>query len=147
MSSSATREVVVDVPVERFFDLIVQYERYPEFVPQVKAARVTPFGTARDVEYQVDLGIRRIHYTLRHVEERPRKVTWSLVGGEMMKVSSGAWELFDEGGRTRARYSVEIEVAKPALVPQRVVDKITEELTKVSLPRMLAAFKARAEGA
>ncbi len=37
MSSSATREVVVNVPVEEFFDLVVQYERYPEFVPQVKA--------------------------------------------------------------------------------------------------------------
>lgn len=146
MSSSATREVVVDVPVERFFDLIVQYERYPEFVPQVKGIRVTPAGAARDVEYQIDLGIRRIRYTLRHVEERPRKVSWSLVGGEMMKVSNGGWELFDEGGRTRARYSVEVEVSKPPLVPQLVVDKVTEELTRVSLPKMLAAFKARAEG-
>ncbi len=116
-------------------------------MPQVKATRVTPFGAARDVEYQIDLGIRRVRYTLRHVEERPRRITWSLVGGEMMKISNGSWELFDEGGRTRARYSVEVEVAKPALVPQVVVDKLTEELTKVSLPKMLAAFKARAEGA
>ncbi|BDG07718.1 type II toxin-antitoxin system RatA family toxin [Anaeromyxobacter paludicola] len=147
MSSSASREVVVEVPVERFFDLIVQYERYPEFVPQVKGIRVTPAPGARDVEYQIDLGIRRIRYTLRHVEVRPTRVSWSLVGGEMMKVSNGSWELSDEGGRTRARYTVEVEIAKPALVPQLVVDKLTDELTKVSLPRMLAAFKARAEGA
>jgi hypothetical protein len=80
------------------------------------------------------------------VEERPHRVSWSLVSGEWMKLSSGSWELFAEGGGTRARYTVEIQIAKPALVPQALVDRVADELTRVQLPRTLQAFKARAEG-
>ena len=139
-----SREVLVDAPVERFFDLVVDYQRYPEFVPGIKACRVRS-QNPKEVEYELDVGIRRIRYVLRHVEERPRRVAWSLVSGDMMKVSNGSWELAAEGGRTRARYSLEVQVAKPPLIPQMVVDRISDELTRVALPRTLEAFKKRAE--
>jgi hypothetical protein len=63
----------------------------------------------------------------------------------MMKVSNGSWELTEEKGRTRAVYSVEIQIARPPLVPQALVDRVSDELTRVQLPRTLDAFKARAE--
>lgn len=145
MASAVSKEIVVDVPVERFFELVVDYPRYPEFVPGIKACRVRSSSPHKDVEYELDVGIRRIRYVLRHLEERPRKVSWSLVSGDMMKVSNGSWELSDAGGKTRARYTVEVQIAKPPLIPQVVVDKVADELTRVSLPRTLEAFKARAE--
>jgi ribosome-associated toxin RatA of RatAB toxin-antitoxin module len=145
MASSLSKEMVVEVPVDRFYDLVVDYARYPEFVPGMKACRVKPGGPHKDVEYELDLGIKRIRYTLRHVEERPRRVAWSLVGGDMMKVSNGSWELWDENGKTRARYTVEVQVSKPPLIPQAIVDRVSDELTRVQLPRTLEAFKARAE--
>jgi coenzyme Q-binding protein COQ10 len=143
--SAVTREIFIDAPIDTVFDLIVDYERYPEFVPGIKACRVLPAGPERRVEYELDLGIKRVKYVLRHVEDRPRKVAWSLVSGELMKVSNGSWELHPEGERTRARYSVEILISKPPLVPQSVMDRISEELTRVQLPRTLEAFKQRAE--
>ena len=142
--AAVTEQIDIDVPVERFFDVVVDYERYPEFVPGIKACRVKS-EAPRQVEYELDLGLKRIRYTLRHEEERPRKVTWTLVTGEMMKVSNGSWELEDLGGRTRARYAVEVRVSRPPLVPQSIVDRISDELNRVQLPRILAAFKARAE--
>ncbi len=145
MASVVSREVVIDIPVERFFDLLLDYERYPEFVPNLKACRVRTVSPHKDIEYELDLGIRRIRYTLRHVEERPRRIAWSLVSGDMMKISNGSWELSDEAGRTRARYSVEIQIAKPPLIPQAIVDRVGDELTRVQLPRTLEAFKRRAE--
>jgi coenzyme Q-binding protein COQ10 len=147
MASIASRDVLVACSPERFFELVTDFARYPEFVPGVKAARPRPAagGAPVDVEYEVDLGVKTIRYVLRHVLERPRKVTWSLLSGEWMKVSNGSWELSDEGGQTRARYGVEVQIAKPPLVPQSLVDRITNELTKVQLPKMLDAFKARAE--
>lgn len=145
MASAVSKEIVVDVPVERFFDLLVDYARYPEFVPGIKACRLRSSSPHKDVEYELDVGVKRIRYVLRHVEERPRKVSWSLVSGDWMKVSNGSWELFDAGGKTRARYSVEVQIAKPPLIPQVVVDKVADELTRVSLPKTLEAFKARAE--
>jgi len=146
--AAVTREIVFDRTPERVFDVLIDYLRYPEFVPGIKGCR--PLAGAagagdRQVEYELDLGIRRIKYVLRHVEERPRRITWSLVSGELMKVSSGSWELTAEGSKTRARYTVDIQISKPPLIPQSVIDRVTDELTRVQLPRTLEAFKARVE--
>jgi ribosome-associated toxin RatA of RatAB toxin-antitoxin module len=140
-----TKEMVVDVPVERFFEIVVDYERYPEFVPGIRRCRVKEADGEKRVEYELDLGIRRIKYVLRHEEQRPRKVSWSLVSGDMMKVSNGSWELAADGTKTRATYSVDIQISRPPLVPQALVDRVSHELTRVQLPRTLDAFKARAE--
>jgi ribosome-associated toxin RatA of RatAB toxin-antitoxin module len=143
--AAVTREIVFDRVPERVFDVLIDYRRYPEFVPGIKGCRPLAGAADRQVEYELDLGIRRIKYVLRHVEERPRRITWSLVSGELMKVSSGSWELTPEGTRTRARYTVDIQISKPPLIPQSVIDRVTDELTRVQLPRTLDAFKARVE--
>jgi ribosome-associated toxin RatA of RatAB toxin-antitoxin module len=140
-----TKQLLVDVPVERFYEIVVDYEKYPEFVPGIRRCRVRDSGGEKQVEYELDLGIRRIKYVLRHEEQRPRRVTWSLVSGDMMKISNGSWELAAEGERTRATYSVEIQISRPPLVPQALVDRVSDELTRIQLPKTLEAFKARAE--
>jgi ribosome-associated toxin RatA of RatAB toxin-antitoxin module len=144
-----SKEVIVACPPDRLFDVIVDYARYPEFVPGITACRPrgAPGPGGHEVEYSLDVGLKKISYVLRHEEHRPRTVRWSLVRGDMMKVSSGSWELSPEGEGTRAVYSVEIQVAKPPLIPQAVVDRISDELTRVQLPRTLEAFKKRAERA
>jgi ribosome-associated toxin RatA of RatAB toxin-antitoxin module len=139
------KEIVIEAPVERFYDLVVDYERYPEFVPGIKACRILDGAGPKRVEYELDLGVKRIRYVLRMEEERPRRVAWSLVSGEWMKVSNGSWALADDGGRTRAVYAVEIQITRPPLVPQAIVDRVSDELTRIQLPRTLDAFKARAE--
>ncbi|HUK66755.1 MAG TPA: SRPBCC family protein [Anaeromyxobacteraceae bacterium] len=146
MAQSVTREIAVSVRPDRLFDVIVDYARYPEFLSTVKKSRpLGRSGATIDVEFELDLGVKTIRYTLRHVEERPHKVTWSLVSGEWMKISNGAWELFPQGEGTRARYTLEVQIAKPTLVPQALVDRVSDELTRIQLPRTLGAFKARAE--
>jgi coenzyme Q-binding protein COQ10 len=139
-------EIVIDRPVEQVFDVIVDYGRYGEFVPGLKACRVLPGRPDRDVEYELDLGLKRIKYVLRHVEVRPTSVRWSLVSGDLMKVSDGAWDLSPAGAGTRALYAVDIQITKPALIPQSVIDRMTDEMTRVQLPRTLQAFKTRIEG-
>src|SRR5512133_467198 len=142
-----TKQMLVDAPVERFYEIVVGYEKYTEFVPGIRRCRVKDANGEKQVEYELDLGIRRIKYVLRHEEQRPRRVAWSLVSGDMMKVSNGSWELADEGGRTRATYSVEIQISRPPRVPQALVDRVSDELTRIQLPKTLQAFKARAEQA
>jgi coenzyme Q-binding protein COQ10 len=143
--AAVTKQVVIGVPIERFYDIIVDYERYPEFVPGIRACRVRNGGPEKQVEYELDLGVKRIRYVLRHEEQRPHRVAWSLVSGDMMKVSNGSWDLSSQDGRTLASYSVEIQVTRPPLVPQALVDRVSDELTRVQLPRTLDAFKSRAE--
>ncbi len=146
MASKLSKEMVVDVPVERFWDVVADYAAYPGFLPGVKRTRVVHADKGvKDVEYEVDLGVKTITYVLRHLEHAPERMTWSLVKGDMMKVSNGAWELSNHAGKTLARYTVEVQVQKPPLVPQVIVDRVSDELTRVQLPKTLEAFKARAE--
>jgi len=141
-----TKKVLIDAPLERFYEIVVDYERYPEFVPGIRRCRVRDGKGEKLVEYELDLGIRRIKYVLRHEEQRPRRVAWSLVSGDMMKVSNGSWELSAVDDQTQAIYSVEIQISRPPLVPQALVDRVSDELTRIQLPKTLEAFKARAEG-
>ena len=141
-----TKKVLIDAPLERFYEIVVDYERYPKFVPGIRRCRVRDGKGEKLVEYELDLGIRRIKYVLRHEEQRPRRVAWSLVSGDMMKVSNGSWELSAVEDRTQAIYSVEIQISRPPLVPQALVDRVSDELTRIQLPKTLEAFKARAEG-
>ncbi len=147
MASKISREMVIGVPVEQFYELVVDYESYPQFVPSVRSCRVVHVAKGfRDIEYKVDLGVKTVQYVLRHIEFKPDKVTWSLVKSDMMKISNGSWELLPHAGNTLARYTVEVQVSKPPLIPQSIVDRVSDELTKVQLPRTLEAFKVRAEG-
>jgi coenzyme Q-binding protein COQ10 len=145
-SHAVSHEALIAAPIEKLYDVIVDYARYPEFVPGIKACRPRAAGAEKLVDYELDLGIKTIRYTLRMEEVRPTRVAWSLAKSDWMKVSNGSWELTAEGDKTRARYTVEVLIAKPPLVPQVVVDKISEEMTRVSLPRNLEAFRRRAEG-
>ena len=68
--ATIAQEVVIGVPVETFYDLVVDYGRYPEFVPGIKACRVRATTPEKLVEYELDVGLRRITYVLRHEEAR-----------------------------------------------------------------------------
>lgn len=146
--AAASLEVRIAAPIDRVWGVIVDYARYPEFVPGVRGCRVVgERGGARQVEYEVDLGVRRIRYVLALREDRPRRVSWSLVEGDLLTRSDGSWELSGTGGETLARYTVDVQISRPPLVPRFVLDRLVDELTKVQLPAVVHAFKARAEGA
>jgi hypothetical protein len=73
-------------------------------------------------------------------EERPNRVSWTFVQGEVMKDNVGAWTLEAAGeGKTRATYSIEMRLGP--LVPKAIVNTLVD----ASLPKMLEAFKKRAE--
>jgi len=133
----ATRSVIIDAPADRVFDIIVDYDRYAEFLPEVKEARSADRrGNEVDVHYGIDL-VKRIHYTLHMVEERPRSVRWSF---ELMRDNKGSWTLEPTpDGKTRATYTIEVGVGP--LVPRSIVNALVDQ----SLPKMLEAFKKRAE--
>ncbi|HZI09192.1 MAG TPA: SRPBCC family protein [Myxococcus sp.] len=138
----ASKTIVINAPIEKVFDVITQYERYPEFLPEVKETRtVNRKGNTVDVHYKVDV-MKTVRYSIRVTEERPTRMSWSFIEGEMMKDNKGSWVLEAQGEKqTKATYTV--EMALGALVPKAIVNALVE----TSLPKMLDAFKRRAEGA
>ncbi|AGC46227.1 MULTISPECIES: type II toxin-antitoxin system RatA family toxin [Myxococcus] len=136
----ATRTIVINAPIEKVFDVITQYDRYPEFLSEVKAIRTANRkGNTVDVHYTVEV-MKTVRYSIRVVEERPTRMAWSFIEGEVMKDNKGSWVLEPEGeGKTRATYNV--EMALGLLVPKTIVNALVE----TSLPKMLESFKRRAE--
>jgi coenzyme Q-binding protein COQ10 len=137
----ATRSIVIDAPAEKVFDVITDYDRYGEFLPEVKEVRASGrSGNQVDVHYGIDL-VKRIHYTLHMVESRPASIHWTFVKGELMKDNRGSWVLEPTAdGKTRATYTIEVGVGP--LVPRSIVNALVEQ----TLPKMLEAFKKRSEG-
>jgi len=136
----ATKAILIEAPIEKVFGIITDYEKYVEFLPEVKRIQISArSGNQVEVQHEVAM-IATVRYTLRLTEDKPSRVSWSLVKGEFMRQNQGSWLLEAQGdGRTQATYSIEMTFGP--LVPRAVVNALVE----TSLPKMLSAFKARAE--
>jgi len=120
--------------------VICDFGSYPRFLPDMEEATVLRAEPARwSVRYAIRI-IRRVEYTLDHVQEGDTLLRWQLVEGAF-KSNSGRWELepLDGGTRTRATYFLEIDLGM--FVPGSVLKTLLEQ----NLPATLAAFKRRAE--
>lgn len=139
--AQATRKIVIDAPPETVMAVIADFAKYAEFLPEVKGTQLEKRGKDVEVTYDVDLKIKRIKYTLRHVQDSPLKTTWSLVKGEFMKGNDGSWTLapLEDGKKTEATYLIELKLG--ALVPS----SIEKALAEGSLPALLENFKKRSE--
>ena len=138
--AEASRTIVIDAPIEKVFQVISDYDRYAEFLPEVKRIHTSDRkGNEVKVHYEIEV-MKTIKYTLKMQEQGPNRVDWSFVEGEVMKDNHGSWTLEPAGeGKTRATYSIEMKLG--ALVPNSIVKALVEN----SLPKMLDAFKKRAE--
>ncbi|MDP2305385.1 MAG: SRPBCC family protein [Pseudomonadota bacterium] len=136
----ARLSIDIDVPPAALMRVICDFAAYPRFLPDMEEATVLRAEPARwTVRYAVRI-IRRVEYTLDHVREGDTRLRWALVEGAF-KSNNGAWDLepLDDGTRTRATYTLEIDLGM--FVPGSVVKTLLEQ----NLPATLAAFKQRAE--
>ncbi len=144
MASQATRTIEVEVSPEKFFDVITDFEAYPRFLAHlgmVSAKIEQDQGDLKVVDHAVKKLGKTVSYTLRYRLEKPKKLAWTLVKGQMMSENTGSWTLQEVGeGRTRAVYSIEAKFGM--LVPKSLVKVMVSR----ELPDMLAAFKKEAEG-
>jgi coenzyme Q-binding protein COQ10 len=122
---------------EQLYDVIADYEKYPEFLSEVKNCQILKTeGDKKLVEYKVSL-IKSFKYTLAMTEQRPEMISWEFVGGDVFKSSSGHWKLQEEAGRTRAIYKVEAQFSM--FIP----GPIAKTLLTVNLPTMMSAYHKR----
>lgn len=136
----ATRSIVVNAPIEKVFDAVTDYDHYGEFIPEVSQISTSNRkGNEIDVHYQIEM-IKKIRYSIRMKEERPKKVSWTFIEGEVMRDNRGSWVLEPAGeGKTQVTYNVELALGP--LVPKSIVNKLAEQ----SLPKMLDGFKKHVE--
>ncbi len=138
--SRVEETIVIDAPLAKVWGVITDYERYPEFLPEMTAVSIV---SRHDnvVVAKFDLEIMmRFSYSLRLEEEAPTSLAWTLDSASMMVSNSGGWRLVAEGNTTRATYVLDVELK--GLIPKSVKDR----LVGMTLPQTLERFKRRAEG-
>lgn len=135
---AASHTEVFNCTAQEFFKIVTDYEKYPEFLQEVKQCKVLKAeGKEKLVEYTVSV-IKSFSYKLSMIEEEPNLVSWTFVGGDVFKTSTGSWKLEDTGdGKCRATYSVEATFG--IFVP----GPIAKTLLNVNLPSMMAAYHRR----
>jgi coenzyme Q-binding protein COQ10 len=139
MAKAKTSEIF-NGSLKRVYEVLSDYSKYPEFLPEVKRASVLESGPEKKlVEFEVQV-IKTFRYQLWFLEIPNKEVTWKFHSGEIFKDNSGSWKLKDVGkGQTRADY--EIEAKFGMFVPGMIEKKLIE----VNFPIMMKAFKARVE--
>src|SRR5258708_16873332 len=97
----ASRSILIDAPIETVFGIITDYEKYPEFLSEVKAIRVSERREGEAVVQYEGSVLKTIRYTLKLKEEKPRRISWSLVGGELKRAKHRSSLLEPHGKQTR----------------------------------------------
>lgn len=129
-----SHSLLIEAEPTRCFDEITRYETFPEWqtaVKEVDVLSVDSAGLGLDVRFLIDARVRSVSYTLRYSYERPHRVEWDYVDGDVRSVD-GDFVFEDCGdGTTMATYSLEIDPG--VWLPGRVKKMLTEQVMKRSV--------------
>ena len=136
----AQQTIVIDTPMEFFFEVISDFESYSDFLSEVRSTRILSEDDGKiRVHYQVDI-IKKVEYSLDFIKEGHHRLSWSLGEGKLMKANNGSWELEEiSENQTQATYTV--DVSARVFVPKAVVNMLVGS----TLPATLKQFKDEAE--
>ena len=87
MAEQATQQITVEATPERCFEVVTDFERYPEWAPDVKEAKVVERdaeGRPLEVEFRAAAMGRSTRYQLRYdLSGAPSHLSWSLTHGDI----------------------------------------------------------------
>ncbi|HJZ84105.1 MAG TPA: SRPBCC family protein [Polyangia bacterium] len=124
------------------FDIVTDYEHYPNFFPEFTRVRVLAReGAQLRVEFRAKM-VKEVRYTLAIThEEGPTEfgTRWTFVDGQIVSDSRGSWRFRPEAGGTRIEYQAGIDVRAP--LPGFILNRITEAILGKSIPNMFQALE------
>lgn len=135
--ASASTSATFNCTAEEFFKLISDYEKYPEFLTEVKDVKILKSsGSTKEMEYSVSL-IKSFKYRLKVEEKAPTEIKFHYIGGDVFKTMKGSWDIKAKGEKCEVVYSVEATFGM--LIP----DSIAKPLVSANLPMMIENIKKR----
>lgn len=134
------RTALVTFSPEQMFDLVVDVERYHEFLPWVAGAQVHE-KSERDLQASITMeraGIRQ-SFTTRNVMQRPEWMSLQLVDGPFKRLD-GMWTFTPIGGTAGTKIVLEMafEFANP------IASMLFGRAFEQSVGELIDAFVARA---
>jgi ribosome-associated toxin RatA of RatAB toxin-antitoxin module len=133
MSLSGSSTAEIHAPLDRVWALVEDVETAPEWQGGLNALRALEHdeqGRPVRCETETDAKIRSVKSIVRFTYDGPGRLTWTQEKGDLKSVS-GSWELEDLGGeRTRATYSIEVDLGRTLgmLVRGPIVDVLRQML-------------------
>lgn len=143
MADQSTQSITIDAPAADVMAVIADFPSYPQWVAAAKKVEVEETGDdgrARRVHFVLDAGAVKDDYVLEYTWEGDRRVTWSLVKGQMQKRQEGSYSLTEKDGATEVTYKITIDLSIPML------GMIKRKAEKVILDTALKELKKRVEG-
>lgn len=136
MAKASTSEVF-NCSCEEFYKIVSDYEKYPEFLAEVKSVKILKAdGVKKSVEYSVSV-MKSFKYTLAMVEKPNESISWEFASGDIFKTMSGGWKFENQAGKCKATYTVEATFG--VFVPS----PIANALVSVNLPNMMSSYHKR----
>lgn len=126
-------------------DVILDFESYSEFLPEVSSVDVKEKNDdSALVTFHIAVKFGgfdvKSEYTVRYTIG-DKEIRWSLVSSPSITKNDGSWKLEEtDEGETIAHYEAEVETN--LAVPPEVQAMFVEE----SLPKLMMRFRDRAEG-
>ena len=143
MADQSTQSITVDAPAADVMAVLADFPAYPQWVAAAKKVEVEETGDdgrATRVHFVLDAGAVKDDYVLAYTWDGDRKVSWTLVKGQMQKRQDGSYTLVETDGKTEVTYSITIDLSIPML------GMIKRKAEKVILDTALKELKKRVEG-
>lgn len=140
--ASETKVQIMNAPIEKVYQVLADYEKYPEFMDGVTSVEIIQQdGNKVKARYSLNM-IKQFSYILDLVSEENKSITWSFDEGDIFSENSGSWDLKDLGdGKTEVTYNVKVEIK----IKMLGAGMITKQLTKVQLPALMNSVEKRAQ--
>ena len=117
MTDTASERIRVEAPAARCWDVAIDFESYPEWVRDVKEARVVERdeeGRGKRVEFRAAALGKSIRYVLEYdYSDAPHSFSWKFVEGDMLRRLDGTYRFEPDGDSTRVHYDLAVELAVP----------------------------------
>jgi uncharacterized membrane protein len=117
MTDTASERIRVDAPADRCYDVAVDFESYPEWVRDVKEAKILETdeeGRGKRVEFRAAALGKSIRYVLEYdFRAAPEAFSWEFVEGDMLRRLDGTYRFEPDGDSTRVHYDLAVELAVP----------------------------------
>jgi len=135
----AETSIIIAVPPKKIYDVVADFDSYPDFQPEVKKVETHKKGKQVSATFELSV-IKKIRYTLNFHFTPNKKIAWNFVEGDLFKDNQGHW-LFEEEGKNKTKATYHVEVSFGFMVPSMITNKLIGH----NLPAMLEKFKQRAE--
>jgi ribosome-associated toxin RatA of RatAB toxin-antitoxin module len=142
MSDHATQRKIINATPQQCFDVITDFENYPEWALDIKSASILAEdsnGLGGDVKFRAAAMGRSTNYTLRYYYgSNPLRVAWRQIEGDITKKLEGEYEFIpvDEGTKTEVAYHLAADLA--ILIPGFVKRRAESRIVRAALEALSA---------